>query len=70
MTMYKEGSTSDLSGTYLTGSMSVAGVDTIITKKTQNLKAGNYIISVNATVDGQVMNVVTIPFVVKRRSER
>lgn len=70
MTMYKEGSTTDVSGTYLTGSMSVSGVDTIITKSTTGLKAGIYLLSINATVDGQSQNVATIPLVVKRRSER
>lgn len=70
MTMYKEGSTSDLSATYLTGAMSVSGTDTIITKTTTGLKVGSYILSIFATVDGQVQNVATIPLIVKRRSER
>ena len=70
MAMYKEGSQTDLSSTYLTGSMSVAGVDTIVTKTTQNLKAGNWILSISGTVDGQVQNVATIPLIVKRKSER
>lgn len=69
MTMYKEGASTDLSSTYLTGSMAVSGF-TIITKSTTGLKAGNYILSINATIDGQVMNAATIPFIVKRRSER
>ena len=70
MAMYKEGSQSDVSSTYLTGSMSIAGVDTIVTKTTQNLKAGNWILSISGTVDGQVQNVATIPLIVKRKSER
>jgi hypothetical protein len=70
MEFLKEGTSTDLSGTYWTGSMSVSGVDTILTKTTQNLKAGNYVLSVKATVDGQVMIVASVPFVVKRRGER
>lgn len=70
MTMYKEGSTTDVSGTYLTGSMSVSGLDTIVTKSTTGLKAGWWILSVSATVDGQAQTVATIPLFVKRRSER
>lgn len=69
-TFYKENSPSDLSATYLTGSDSVSGVDTIITKTTQSLKAGNWIWSVGGTVDGLVQNVATIPVIVKRKSER
>ena len=67
---YKEGSDSDLAATYLTGSMSVSGVDTILTKTTTGLKAGNWIMSVAGTVDGQLQTVATIPIIVKRRSER
>lgn len=70
MTMYKEGGSTDLSSTYLTGSMSVSGTDSIITKATTALKSGNYIWSVSATVDGQVQIVATLPVIVKRRSER
>lgn len=70
MTMYKEGSTTDVSSTYLTGAMSVSGVDTIITKSTTGLKAGWWILSVSGTVDGQAQIVATIPLLVKRRSER
>lgn len=70
MTMYKEGSQTDVSATYFTGSMSVSGVNTIVTKTTQNLKAGNWIVSIFGTVDGLVQNVITFPLIVKRRSER
>lgn len=70
MTFYKEGGNSDLSSTYFIGSMSVSGVNTVITKTTQNLKAGSWIISISGTVDGQVQNICTIPFVVKRRGEK
>ena len=70
MTFYKEGGNSDLSSTYFTGSMSVTGVNNVITKTTQNLKAGSWIISVSGTVDGQVQNICTIPFIVKRRGEK
>jgi len=70
MTFYREGTATDVASTYWTGSLSVSGVDTIITKTTQALKAGNWIISISATVDGLVQNVITIPFIVKRRGER
>lgn len=70
MTMYKEGTSTDLSSTYLTGAMSISGIDSIITKTTTGLKSGSYIWSVSATVDGQVQIVATIPVIVKRRSER
>lgn len=71
MAMYKEGSQSDVSSIYLAGDMPpVAGIDTIVTKTTQNLKAGNWILSISGTVDGQVQNVATIPLIVKRKSER
>lgn len=68
--MYKEGSTTDVGSTYFTGSLSVSGVDTILTQSTTGLKQGNWLVSVNATVDGMQQNVVTIPLIVKRRSER
>lgn len=67
---FKEGSSTDLASTYLTGSNSVSGVNTIITKTTQNLKAGFWIVSVSGTVDGLVQNVATIPLAVKRKSEK
>lgn len=67
---YKENSNTDLSSTYLTGSASVSGVDTIITKTTQNLKAGDWIHSVGGTVDGIPQVVATIPITVKKESER
>jgi hypothetical protein len=69
-TYYQEGQQTDKASTYWTGSMSISGVDTIITKTTQALKAGNWILSVSATVDGVVQNVCTIPIIIKRRSER
>ena len=61
MEFYKDGGNTDLSSTYWTGSMSVSGVNSVITKTTQNLKAGNWIISISGTVDGQVQNIATIP---------
>ena len=70
MYFYKEGGNSDLSSTYWTGSMSVSGINSVVTKTTQNLKAGNWIISIFGTVDGQVQNIVTIPFIVKRKGEK
>ena len=69
MTFYQKNTGSDLASTYLAGSMSVSGIDTIITKTTQNLKAGEWVMSISATVDGQVQNVVTIPIIVKRRNQ-
>lgn len=69
MKFYKKGTTTDVSSTYWSGSMTVSGVDTIVTKTTQNLKAGEWVISINATVDGLSQNVATIPYIVKRRSE-
>ena len=65
----KEGSETDLSSTYFTGSLSVSGFS-IISKTTTGLKRGDYILNVSATVDGQVQTVATIPILVKRRSER
>src|SRR5688572_7204528 len=59
MKFFKEGSTNDVSSTYWTGSMSVSNFS-ITTKTTQNLKAGTYILSVNATVDGVSQNVLTV----------
>lgn len=70
MAFYKDGGNTDLSSTYWTGSMSVSGVNSVITKTTQNLKAGNWIISIFGTVDGQVQNIVTIPYIVKRKGEK
>ncbi len=67
---YKEGATTDLSSTYLSGSATVSGVDTVITKSTQALKAGNWIVSVSGVVDGLTQNIATIPLAVKRISER
>lgn len=69
MTFYKQGSTSDLSNTYLTGSMSTNGTNTITTKNTTGLKQGEYLMSIKATLDGVLRTVATIPLIVKRRSE-
>jgi len=68
VTMYKQGASTDLSSTYLTGSMSVSG-NTITTKTTTGLKQGEYLVSVKATVDSVLRIVATIPLIVKRRSE-
>lgn len=70
MTFYKEGGNTDLAATYLTGSMSVSGTNSVVTKTTQNLKAGNWVISIFGTVDGQIQNIVTIPYIVKRKSDK
>ena len=69
MAFYKTGSNTDLSSTYLTGSMSVVGTDVIQTKQTQNLKAGDWAMGIKATVDGLLYTVATIPVIVKSRSE-
>jgi len=67
---YREGQNTDVSATYLTGTTTVSGVDKVITKTTQNLKSGYWILSVSGTVDGLVQNIATIPLLVKRKSER
>ncbi len=69
---YKEGAQNDtLSATYWTGSMSVSGVNTVITKRLTGVqKAGNYILSIFGTLDGEEQNIVTIPFIIKRKSDR
>lgn len=69
MTMYKQGASTDLSSTYLTGSMSTDSTNTITTKTTTGLKQGEYLVSVKATVDSVLRVVATIPLIVKRRSE-
>jgi hypothetical protein len=69
MAFFQEGQQTDKVATYWTGSMSISGVDTVVTKTTTSLKAGNWVMSIGGTVDGQVMNIVTIPFIVKRKSE-
>jgi len=67
MTMYKKNSGSDISATYFTGSMSVSG-QAIITKTTQNLKAGEYIVNIDATVGGNTNTVYRFPLIVKRKN--
>ena len=69
MTMYKQGASTDLSSTYLTGSMSTNGTDTITSKTTTALKQGEYLVSIKATIDSVLRIVATIPLIVKRRSE-
>jgi len=66
---YKQNTGSDLSSTYLTGSTTASGLDTITTKTTTGLKAGNWVLVVSATVDGQVQNVAKIPIPIKRANE-
>lgn len=66
---YKQNTGSDLSSTYLTGSLSVSGTDTIITKTTQNLKAGYWVTNVRATVNGISRLVIKQPIIVKRANE-
>ena len=69
MAFYKEGSNSDVSSTYFTGSMAVSGLDTIITKTPTGLKRGNWVLSVGATIDGYVQVACTIPITIKRNGE-
>lgn len=68
MYFYQEGQLTDKSSTYWIGSMSV-NENSIITKQTTGLKAGDFVLSVFAKVDGMVQNVITVPYIVKRRSE-
>lgn len=68
MTFYRQNSGSDLSSTYLTGSMSISGF-TITTKTTTGLKAGEWIININATVDGLNYCVYRFPLIVKRLNQ-
>jgi hypothetical protein len=68
MTMYRQNSGSDVSSTYFTGSLTVSGFD-ITTKTTQNLKAGDWIVNVNATVDGITYCVYRFPLIVKRLNQ-
>ena len=71
LAFYKEGGTTDVATTYWsTASCTVTGVNTVVTGVTQNLKAGNWIASINGTVDGLVQNIKTVPITVKRRGER
>jgi hypothetical protein len=69
MKWYKANIGSDLSSTYLTGSMSVVGTDIIQTKQTTALKAGSWVMSISATVDGLTYVVATVPVIVKRENE-
>ena len=66
--MYRQNSGADVSSTYFTGSMSVSG-STIVTKTTQNLKAGDWIVNISATVDGMTYVVYRFPLVVKRANQ-
>jgi hypothetical protein len=65
---YRQNSGADLSATYLTGSTTVSGF-TITTKTTTNLKAGDWLMDVRATVDGVTYVVYRFPLIVKRRNQ-
>lgn len=69
MKMFKRGSTTDLSSTYFTGSMSVSGTDTVVTKTTSNIKAGDYVIPLKATIDGQTYTFAKLLVLVKREGD-
>lgn len=68
LTMYRQNSGADVSSTYFTGSMTVSGTS-IVTKTTQNLKAGDWIVNISATVDGQTYVVYRFPLIVKRANQ-
>ena len=68
LTMYRQNSGADVSATYFTGSMTVSGT-TIVTKTTQNLKAGDWIVNISATVDGITYVVYRFPLIVKRKNQ-
>lgn len=68
MTMYRQNSGSDVSATYFTGSMSVTG-NSIVTKTTQNLKAGDWVVNISATVDGVTYCVYRFPLIIKRLNQ-
>jgi len=74
LAFYKEGSqtNTEASGAvyWSTTACTVTGVNTVVTGTTQSLKAGNWICSINGTVDGLIMNIITIPIIIKRRSEK
>ena len=68
LSFYKDGGTTDLATTYwTTAACTVTGINTVVTGVTQNLKSGDWIISVNGTVDSLVQNIVTIPATIKRK---
>ena len=69
MKFFKANTGTDLSATYLTGSMSVVGTNVIQTKQTQSLKAGFWVMSISAAVDGLTYVVATVPVIVKRENE-
>lgn len=65
MKFFKRGSNIDLKNTYWSGSMSCYG-DTILTPYTDNLKSGEWVLSVSADVGNGRQVVLTQPFVVLR----
>ena len=70
MAIYKANSRTDLSATYLSGSMSLSSaLGPIVTKKFVSLKAGTYVWRVMATVDGILRQVVKVPFIVLRADQ-
>lgn len=69
MGFFKKNTNTDLSATYLSGSMSISGTDIIVTKKLQSLKAGEWVFDVRGTVDGILREIIRVPLIVKRRGE-
>lgn len=73
LAFYKQGSTTNTEASgatyWTTTACTVTGINTIVTGLTQNLKAGDWVLSINGTVDGIVGNIATIPITVKRRGD-
>jgi hypothetical protein len=72
LAFYKKGQSTNTEASgavyWTTTACTVTG-NTVVTGTTQNLKAGEWILSINGTVDGLIMNIITIPINIKRRSE-
>ena len=65
--IYKDGSSTDTAATYLSGSTSVSG-NTTTCKAFQALVPGNYVLVINATVDG-VLDVWKMGLVVEKQED-
>jgi len=69
MAFYKRGQTTDVSSTYFTGSMTVSGLDTVVSKTTTGLKAGEWTLNWSATVDGVTKTIGTTHVTIRRKSD-
>jgi hypothetical protein len=67
---YKDGSQTDISSSSFSGSLSVSGTDIISKTPLNTIKAGRYVLSIFATMDGVYQCAGTIPWVIKRRGEQ